>query len=899
MNDNGRGSELGKLDAFLREAARQLATTTGGADLQEWFFRWLARHEPAAVWTERESLLLGGHELELGEPGSAKRLELGWDAAEGTAVLRAELSATREVHWLLRRPQEAAGAALSLERRGLDALSVLHPATGLLNMGVNRRIRRKIDSRSLRVELTRSVYERLREQGLASQPGRMRRNDFFRAMRELGGQDPRWTGFTGLLREHSLEELVAEAYGAEPVDELGPQLCLPVFDSYLPEAPPAGTDGPQLRTGQWPTARSRAAALEDLALWAALQQARAMCEQSWSVPLPGDLLTPEVLMGRAALEVPLRSGVPCRRGDVLLLETAAGRRTGKLMVATAGQDALVGVLRLEDGELCELQEAGALSLTPIRSSFGRLARALEALRESVACRRDIALSPALRTMLGLEPLRVALVPERALRGRLSTAGIAEDPAQLEALCWALDPSSPLVLVQGPPGTGKTTLIEEICRQAVAAGCKVAVTAPSHPAVDNALRRLTDLPLLRVAAAEENVAEELRRHWTRAPGAERRFREAAARTGGFVIGGTHIGLLNDAALTSMSRSGLRFDLLIVDECGMSRPEEVLLALELTDRAVLIGDQAQLPPFPLSGAELGSLEGLLGRPLLRRDRLLLEASALEVLAEERGFPAVLLTRNYRCHNPRLVELSSQLFYDSRIRLAECSEYFRLPYVERQEALGPGSLRLYDTAALPLSTRCEQVEWEGAAPGYCSPLEAAILLTELDRLSERYGAEELCLISPYRLQVQLLRRVLRVAAARGRVRLPEGEALERFLAENVTTIDSFQGRECDALLVSYVRSNRLRSCGFVGDPRRNNVTHTRARREMVVVGDLETLTGTPEREDPVAVRSAYVLRRMAEIVGRHGLIVPLCSEAPYLPALELVSSCLGRLEMHSTAS
>jgi AAA domain-containing protein len=929
---NGRGhrdsqeQELGKIERMLAEmgawgeAARAEGAPADAAALAEWFYRWQTQNEPTPFWTVAERLSLGGVEVQLGDEGQPKRLELVWDPSAESPALRVELSATRELHVALRPALPEAPdpdcvqedeereetAPLVIERREVDALAPLHPETGLLNMGVNRRIHRKIDSRALRIELTRSVFERLREQGVCALPGGIRRSDYYRALRELAALDPRFGGFTGLLHAHKLEELIAEAYGTEPVDELGPQLCLPVFESYLPKAVHEAAEAAQLRPGRWPTARSRPAVLQDLALWLLLQQARAMTEQNWTVPLPSEALRddPDDPHG-FQVECPLREGVPCRRGDILLVEEGSGVRLGKLVVSTVGPDELRGALR-PDPEATDEQFFGhGLTLRPIRSSYGRVARSLEAMREAVGWKRDLGMSAASRACLGLEPLPVRLLEEQEVVRRLRTRSIAEDPSQLEALRWALHTQSPLVLIQGPPGTGKTTLIEEICWQAVAAGQKVAVTGPSHPAVDNALKRLCDLPLLRVAAAEENISDALRSHWTRAPGAERRFRQQASRTGGFVIGGTHIGLLNDPTIGAMSRSGLRFDLVIVDEAGMSRPEELLLSLDLAERGVLIGDQQQLPPFPVSAGEIQTLEGLLERPLLRWDRALLDESALEILVEERGFPSVLLTRNYRCQNPRLVELSSQLFYDSRVRLAPCSEYFRLPYLERQQHLGVDSLRLYDTAELPLAVRSERTEWEGGAPGYCSPLEAAIVLVELGRLLQRYPAEELCIVSPYRLQVRLLRQALeRAVASDGAGRTPglsllQGAGLGRFVSENVTTIDGFQGRECDALLVSYVRSNRARASGFVGEPRRNNVTHTRARREMVVVGDLETLTGRSSAPDPLAERSAYVFRRMADIVRRHGVIVPLRTEAPYRAALDVVWTCLEPRELQTTAS
>jgi superfamily I DNA and/or RNA helicase len=59
-------------------------------------------------------------------------------------------------------------------------------------------------------------------------------------------------------------------------------------------------------------------------------------------------------------------------------------------------------------------------------------------------------------------------------------------------------------------------------------------------------------------------------------------------------------------------------------------------------------------------------------------------------------------------------------------------------------------------------------------------------------------------------------------------------------VDTVDAFQGREKDAILVSLTRSNSEGQLGFLTDLRRMNVAITRARRHLFVVGDSATLSG-----------------------------------------------------------
>jgi superfamily I DNA and/or RNA helicase len=61
-------------------------------------------------------------------------------------------------------------------------------------------------------------------------------------------------------------------------------------------------------------------------------------------------------------------------------------------------------------------------------------------------------------------------------------------------------------------------------------------------------------------------------------------------------------------------------------------------------------------------------------------------------------------------------------------------------------------------------------------------------------------------------------------------------------IDSVDGFQGREKEAVVISLVRSNATGEIGFLADVRRMNVALTRARRKLLVIGDSATLGGHP---------------------------------------------------------
>jgi superfamily I DNA and/or RNA helicase len=123
-----------------------------------------------------------------------------------------------------------------------------------------------------------------------------------------------------------------------------------------------------------------------------------------------------------------------------------------------------------------------------------------------------------------------------------------------------------------------------------------------------------------------------------------------------------------------------------------------------------------------------------------------------------------------------------------------------------------------------------------------EAAAVVSHVRTLLRAGVApSSVAVLSPYTAQVALLKRALLEAA----------ESANQPLASiEVATVDSFQGRESDAVVLSLVRSNRRGAVGFLADRRRLNVAVTRARRHLALVCDAAMLGSSDEA--PVELKS-----------------------------------------------
>lgn len=452
-------------------------------------------------------------------------------------------------------------------------------------------------------------------------------------------------------------------------------------------------------------------------------------------------------------------------------------------------------------------------------------------------------------LAGAEP-----VPSRARARaveRLFDEGLNAPQREAVELAFA---GRALTLLHGPPGTGKTRTLVEIVRQAVAAGERVLVCAASHTAVDNLAERLVSaaIPLVRlghparVAEALEGVTldaqvdaseeQALARRWSREAAQLRR--KAARRSAldgdarramqreswrllkdarGHLRGAekrvferAHVVCATLAGAAESRLESERFDRVVLDEATQALDPLALAALRRAPVAVLAGDPRQLPPTVIDPAV--AAEGL-GRTFFER------------LLEGAHGPAMgrMLLVQHRMHEA-IMRFPSAHMYGGRLVAAPEVAGHRL------EGLGVAPDATRDAPWLFLDTagRGWEEERQDDDPSTRNPGEAGRVVAEVRRLLRRgLVPQDLGVITPYEAQARALRAQL---------------VEERRLGLEVGTVDGFQGREKEAIVVDLVRSNDHGEVGFLADVRRMNVAITRARRFLLVVGDGATLASHP---------------------------------------------------------
>lgn len=414
--------------------------------------------------------------------------------------------------------------------------------------------------------------------------------------------------------------------------------------------------------------------------------------------------------------------------------------------------------------------------------------------------------------------------------------------------WTKD----VMVVHGPPGTGKTTTLVEAINETLRRESQVLVCAQSNMAVDWISEQLVDrgIPVLRVGnptrvndkmlsftyerrfeghpeypqlwslrkairemrskrkRGSESYHQQLDRLKSRATELEVRinaelFQEAR------VIACTLTGAANRVL------DGMKFTTLFIDEAAQALEAACWIPIRKVSRVIFAGDHQQLPPTVKS---IAALKAGLGKTLMER------------IVENKPEVVTLLKVQYRM-NDQIMQFSSREFYNGMLQTA--------PEIKYRGILDyDNPISWYNTDDLPDDIESKE-EFVGESFGRINKAEAELTLQHLELYYGRIGKQRILderidvgIISPYRAQVQLLRRMIKKR---------EFFKPYRHLI-SVNTVDGFQGQERDVIILSLVRSNDEGQIGFLRDLRRMNVAITRARMKLIILGSVDTLTKHP---------------------------------------------------------
>ena len=428
------------------------------------------------------------------------------------------------------------------------------------------------------------------------------------------------------------------------------------------------------------------------------------------------------------------------------------------------------------------------------------------------------------------------------------------------------------LIHGPFGTGKTRTLVELISQETRQNNKVLATAESNAAVDNILERLMEnkkLNLTRLGhpqrVSKQNITQTLsykvenhklnkkikkinkkieklidkRRVHTKPTPQYRRgygdyeiLHNASKGKGGRGISSEKMQSMakwieinqeideahdeikridnkmirdiienSDVILATNSSSALesiarvKFDVAIIDEASQATIPSVLIPIAKARRFILAGDHKQLPPTIISD-RAGELEKTL----------------FEELIKSYPHKSQLLNVQYRM-NSLLMKFPNKEFYNNDLKsdmsVDNISINDILDLKNKEEAL-----LFIDTSNIDNNYESHLKD----SKSIVNEVEADIAL----KLADSYLNKGLCeddigIISPYADQVKVIQ---------------ENTAVE------VKTVDGFQGREKEIIIISTVRSNDDGNIGFLRDLRRLNVAITRAKRKLIIIGNKNTL-------------------------------------------------------------
>lgn len=440
----------------------------------------------------------------------------------------------------------------------------------------------------------------------------------------------------------------------------------------------------------------------------------------------------------------------------------------------------------------------------------------------------------------------------------------------------------VAIVHGPPGTGKTTTLVEAIYETLRRENQVLVCAQSNMAVDWISEKLVDrgINVLRIGNPTRvndkmlsftyerrfeahpdytllwsirKAIRDLRSHRKRGSDSyhqklerlKERATELEVRINAQLFGEARVIACTLVGSANRLLEGQKFGTLFIDEAAQALEAACWIPIRRVSRVIFAGDHCQLPPTIKSFA---ALKAGLGKTLMER------------IVENHPETVTLLKVQYRM-NEEIMRFSSDWFYGNQVESAPEVKYrsildldIPMTWIDTSEFMNEElRTKSYDYSAadhsrlegnhnsslLSHNSSLFKEEFVGESFGRINKAEAELTLLALEQYFTKIGKTRILderldvgVISPYRAQVQYLRRLFKKR---------EFFKPYRHLI-SVNTVDGFQGQERDIILISLVRANDEGQIGFLRDLRRMNVAITRARMKLIILGDASTMTRHP---------------------------------------------------------
>ena len=440
--------------------------------------------------------------------------------------------------------------------------------------------------------------------------------------------------------------------------------------------------------------------------------------------------------------------------------------------------------------------------------------------------------------------------------------IERNLSQKQSVINAISAEFPIFCIQGPPGTGKTSVIIEIIRQELRQNPKkkIIISSQSNLAVDNVLEKLIDIKNVKVLRLghEEKVTEKIKPYLLNNIKSKLYFKNSintivwnvlkfillspilmlsknpkrfnrkknpdlyqliASQIN--VIGATCIGSY-DNIVKFLDEEKKSIGLVIVDEAGRSTTMETFVPLQFAQRAVLVGDQKQLPPVLKPEIRTAWIQKFKTKNL---DDCPGYYSFFEFISNRMPKEAQsVLNIQFRMH-PQIGNFVSQVFYQQEGLTTGITEKANsLPIEGFPQAVS------YHPTAKYNQQRFEK--FHDGMKSYYNQAEAKVIIQLLKLIDSKNIQAGISVISFYSAQQELIKQLLAKLT------------LKNIKHVDVATLDSFQGREQDIIILTLVRSaEEVKGFDagwyrFFLDLKRLNVALSRAKKRLMIVGDLERL-------------------------------------------------------------